>query len=358
MSDHIRAPRVTRHAQWPSPANRAYGFPRGKERRTTPDVLAVVHITGNPRTARMPAGVGPGSGTGAEVAYMLRPGSDGPSAHTYIARDGAVVHIIDPERYAAWSNGDLKEPATRYPMVARMVKAAAKGVNPNELVYREYELTGSPGRLGVTRDQMESLAWVIARDSIRTGLHIVAGDTVGGHYQINTVDRASDPWADRRDERMEALCERAREIKRDLKDPEPEPGPEPEPDPLVVLQAALEAAQGEAERLEEGLADERTAREKVTGQRDAARDQARLAIEERDNARAEAALLTTTVGELRTALTTAEEDLLECRNAVPRADPSTAERERDEAMARLDEETQRAVAAEELVRRIREMVSA
>lgn len=70
--------------------------------------------------------------------------------------------------------------------------------------------------------------------------------------------------------------------------------------PVPTVREALEKAQADVERLRSTLRDQR--------------DQTRLATEERDAARTEAALLTDTVAELRTALTATEAALVECRN--------------------------------------------
>ena len=72
--------------------NGAYGYPtRGAKRRRKPTMLAVLHITGNKRTAAYEK---PRKGTRAEIAYMDRQGSTGPSAHTYISRDGAIFQCF------------------------------------------------------------------------------------------------------------------------------------------------------------------------------------------------------------------------------------------------------------------------
>ena len=90
--------------------NKAYGFPtRGARRRVKAPILACIHITGNRRTAANPdrhqAALD-------ERNYANRAGSNGPSAHYYVARDGWAIEAIDPAKYAAWSNGDVASPNT------------------------------------------------------------------------------------------------------------------------------------------------------------------------------------------------------------------------------------------------------
>jgi len=227
--------------------NKAYGYPRGEERRKSVTTLQVLHITGNSRTAKMPDGIGTGSGCRAEWSYANRSGSNGPSAHAYVARNGAVIVAINASKHAAWSNGDLINPDTSIPMARRMVKEKAKGFNPNELVFREVEYLGAPGSLKLTPEQRETAAYLIARDSLATGLPIKAGVTVGLHAHINTVDRRNCPFTGDRMAQLEAVCNRARVIK-SLLDPEPEPDPDPDPDPTCAEE--LEAALGYAEKLE------------------------------------------------------------------------------------------------------------
>jgi hypothetical protein len=243
--------------------NKAYGgygsAPRGSQRRVKPIALLVLHITGNARTAKMPDGVGQGSGARAEWSYANRSGSSGPSAHNYVARNGATIQAIDAAKYAAWSNGDLTNPYGSVPVIGRMVRQAAKGINPNELVLREVECLGAGTKFRMTAAQKETVAFLLARDSIRSGLPIKAGETVAIHAWINTVNRSSCPFpsgpaGDRR--ALEAICARARAIKAELTDPGPDPDPEP-PDDLEKCEAKLsdaldrlEAATGYAEKLE------------------------------------------------------------------------------------------------------------
>lgn len=239
-------------------ANGAYGFPRGQERRVEPWVLICIHISGNSRTARMPIGIGSGTGTRAEVAYMARDrrwSSDSPdygnSAHDYVARDGSVLACI-PTRYAAWNNGDIARPNTSLSSIKRILRERReKGHNPNEAYHREIECTGSFPNLPLTGEQRETVAYLIARDSIATGLPI-SRETVHIHADIDGVDRLNCPFSARsREEQVAALITRARAIKALIKDPQPdpEPDPEPEPDPCEAVTEQLQAALGEAQRL-------------------------------------------------------------------------------------------------------------
>jgi len=240
-------------------SNEAYGYPvRGARRRVEPTILAIVHITGNKRTASYD---NPRQGTRAEIEYMDRRGSTGPTAHTYVSRDGALFQCVNAARFAAWSNGDLIVPDTSKPYVAEMVRKRGR-YNPNELVFREYECTGHPAGKDINRKQLEAVAYQVAKDSIATGLPIRPFVTVGIHAHINTVNRRNCPFDSDRRAKIEALCERAREWKRHLKgvpDPSPDPGPTDPPDPvppdeIVQLRHQLDAALG---RIDE-----------VTGERD------------------------------------------------------------------------------------------
>lgn len=231
--------------------NRAYGFPRGSERKIDPWVLMCIHITGNKNTAAMPVGVKPGTGTWAEVQYMARQRSArdiGNSAHDYIARDGSVLACI-PTRFAAWNNGQLRSPNTQLDSVRRIVREEARdpSFNPNEAYVREVECTGYPGSYPLTKEQRETVAQLIARDSIKWDLPINR-ETVHMHADLDSVNRRNCPFTGDREAQLEKIIQRAKDIKRDLKDGEvkPEPGPD-----IEDLQAALEAAQGRISSLEE-----------------------------------------------------------------------------------------------------------
>lgn len=251
----MTSPRIVRF-QFPLD-NGAYGFPRGQERRIEPFVLACLHITGNRNTATMPVGVGAGSGTRAEVAYMARDrhfddparADYGNSAHRYVARDGSALDCIPP-RFAAWNNGDVSRPNTDLRSVRRIVGLVARGSNANEAYFREYECTGYPGSLPLTKEQIEHVARQVARDSLTTGLAI-SRETVHLHADIDGIDRLNCPFPEAsREQKVRSLVDRAKAIRATLDDapPEPDPMPEPDPtpDPTAELRSRLAAAEGEA----------------------------------------------------------------------------------------------------------------
>lgn len=232
--------------------NGSYGYPRGAKRRVEPIALLCLHITGNSRTAGYDS---PIEGTRAEVAYMNRPGGDGPSAHSYIARDGTVFQCLNADDHAAWSNGDMTNPAAGYPIIRRLVALQRNGINPNEAFHREIEMTGYPGRFPPTKRQLESVAWLLARDSIKTGLPIKAGETVAIHAWINTINRASCPFGSDALKRIQEVCRRARVIKAEMETGEPPVDPPdeepPQQDECEAIRDELEAARGAAEALED-----------------------------------------------------------------------------------------------------------
>jgi hypothetical protein len=237
----MSAPRIIR--TWLT--NDAYGYPvRGRRRRVASGALLCLHISGNRRTAAMPAL----AGTRAEVAYSNRPGSTGPSAHDYVARDGTIFRCVKAADHAAWSNGDVRAPDRGQRGIRKMLRFMARGYNANEFFYREIEMTGHPSGYDPTRSQLESVAWQLARDSIATGLPIVPGETVLLHAHINSIDRRNCPFDRRRSHKLEQLCARAVELKAEMTaEPEPEPEPPPAEPPCGVL---LEAAYGRIEYLE------------------------------------------------------------------------------------------------------------
>lgn len=241
--------------------NKAYGFPRGEGRKVEPWVLMCIHITGNKNTASMPVGTSSGTGTRAEVSYMARersPRDIGNSAHDYIARDGSVLACI-PTRFAAWNNGQLNRPNTALDSVRRIVRTDAtdRAFNPNEAYVREVECTGYPGSFPLTKAQRETVAYLIARDSIKWDLPITR-ETVHLHADLDSVNRASCPFTGDREEQVHRVILRAREIKQLLlappgPDPDPDPDPAPDPDPLEEALAALSAAEGEIKALRDRI---------------------------------------------------------------------------------------------------------
>jgi hypothetical protein len=170
--------------------NGAYGFPRGHTRRVRPVALVCLHITGNRQTAGMADLHGAAR---AERAYANRPGSNGPSAHHYVARDGWAIEAIDPVRYAAWSNGDVDSPNTGNPGVVRVLAFRAKGYNVNEAYWLEVECVGhGPSGHPITPAQTQAVAELVAAQARRVNLPIDR-ETVHGHWEINGADRPTCP---------------------------------------------------------------------------------------------------------------------------------------------------------------------
>lgn len=165
--------------------NSAYGYPsRGDARRMAPRRLVCIHVTANPNT--------PPATAMQERNYANRTGSGGPSAHSYLDRDGTFVHAIDPLTYAAWSNGVLRSPKTTVPGVAEVVALKASGFNPNEDYFREIETCGRYPDFPITAEQRAAIAEQIARDSLTTGLPIGRA-TVHLHSDLDTEQRPNCP---------------------------------------------------------------------------------------------------------------------------------------------------------------------
>lgn len=170
--------------------NRAYGFPtRGARRRVKAPILACLHITGNRRTAANPDRH---QAARDERTYANRAGSNGPSAHYYVARDGWAIEAIDPARHAAWSNGDVASPNSTNAGIAEVLALRAKGFNANEAYWLEFECVGSGSSYPITRAQRQFCATRIAAMAKATGLP-VDRTTVHGHSDLNSVNRASCP---------------------------------------------------------------------------------------------------------------------------------------------------------------------
>jgi hypothetical protein len=172
--------------------NSAYGYPaRGDARRIPPRRLICIHITGNPSS--------PPATAMQERDYANRADSGGPSAHSYLNRDGSFVHAIDPVKYAAWGNGVLNAPKTTTPGVAEVIALDNKTVpgttttyNPNEDYRREVETCARYSAYPITQAQHESLARIIAEDAVATGLRI-SRSTVHLHSDLDSVNRPNDP---------------------------------------------------------------------------------------------------------------------------------------------------------------------
>lgn len=169
--------------------NEAYGFPRGQRRRVTPVALACIHITGNQRTA---AYGDLHAAAQAERDYANRSGSDGPSAHDYVARDGWAIEAIDWQRFAAWSNGDVTSPNTANPGIRRVLALRERGYNANEGYWFEFENVGYGTRYPVISAQKQHCAERIVEAAKHSGLPINR-ETVHGHWEINGVNRQTCP---------------------------------------------------------------------------------------------------------------------------------------------------------------------
>lgn len=219
--------------------NKAYGNyggrARGTTRRIKPPLLMCIHITDGDETN---ANIHTHNVN--ERNYANRDGSNGPSAHDYIAQDGNAVHAINAPSFCAWSNGDLKSPNKSLPIVTTILAYVAKGYNPNELFYREVECCGNRSRgLPITDVQMETVAQMIARDSISTGIAISRA-TVGTHADINTETRSGCAFSPTtREAKMSAIIARAKVIKSEILTP---PAPVPPTPPATYTQAQLDAA--------------------------------------------------------------------------------------------------------------------
>jgi len=171
-------------------SNLAYGFPRGKPRRVKPVALACIHITGNSSTASMSD---LHKAAQAERDYANRAGSNGPSAHVYVARDGWAIEAVG-SGYAAWSNGDVSSPHLANPGVAKAVAFRARGYNVNEAYWLEFECVGFGSAHPVTNEQKQLVASRIAAAAKSSGLPITRA-TVHGHWEINGVNRQNCPCA-------------------------------------------------------------------------------------------------------------------------------------------------------------------
>lgn len=175
-------------------------------RRTSkPVVLAVVHITDN-RTNQ-----GPTAALN-ERNYANRAGSQGPSAHYYVNRDGSSIMAIDPVWYVAWSNGDVNEPHGANAGVAKLAALRAQGVNANRGCYLEIECVGYDAPAGQWTDAQFATVARLIRDAAKvTGLPINR-DTVLPHAWINSVNRPNCPFlAPTLDRQMDRLIALAKE---------------------------------------------------------------------------------------------------------------------------------------------------
>lgn len=196
---------------WKPLTNSAYGYPkRGDERRITPFILAVVHVTDNATNQGSDA-------VENEWTYANRPNSTGPSAHVYLGRDGNGYIAIDPKKYAAWSNGILNEPNTKLATINKVIELkASSGINPNECCYYEIEDVGVPGTRPVTSLQHSQIADLIAQASIDLGVEI-SRETVVTHTDFDAVNRITCAYsASTREARLAELINLAAERKKSL----------------------------------------------------------------------------------------------------------------------------------------------
>jgi hypothetical protein len=188
--------------------NQAFGYPtRGAPRRVEPIALACLHITANPNN--------PPASARAERDYANRAGSGGPSAHLYVDPKGGGVWAIDPEKYAAWTNGDVRSPRLAVPGVADVI--AFRGTyNANEAYAVAIEQVGRYPDYPITPEQVQSVALVIAQQSIRTGLPIERR-TVHLHGDLNTETRRECPVpVSTREHYAEDVIRRANEYRLEL----------------------------------------------------------------------------------------------------------------------------------------------
>lgn len=191
--------------------NKAYGFPtRGHERRVSPTVVAVIHITGNPKNQGANAAQN-------ERNFANRDDSKGPSAHFYINRDGGGIKAIDQYTFAAWSNGDVAEPNTANAGVQSILKARAKGYNANEMCGVEIENVGFATVKGQMTDaQIRRCGRIVARTAKHFKLPINR-NTVLAHADINGEDRQNCPALPKlREETLDKIITHAKAFRKRL----------------------------------------------------------------------------------------------------------------------------------------------
>jgi hypothetical protein len=109
-----------------------------------------------------------------------------------VNNDGSGIWAIDPIKYAAWNNGDVRSPRTTVPGIQGIVDFKAAGHNANEAYWLEIELCGRNPDYPISAAQKSTAALVIAQHALRTGLPIERS-TVHLHGDLNTVTRASCP---------------------------------------------------------------------------------------------------------------------------------------------------------------------
>lgn len=231
--------------------NTAYGYPRGARRRVAPIALACLHVTANPNS--------PPATAIQERNYANRDGSNGPSAHTYVNRDGTGVHAIDLA-YAAWSNGAVRSPKTGTPGIPAVLALVSGGHNANEAYVREVELCGRYSAYPITQAQVEAVAGLIAADSVEFDLPISRA-TVHLHSDIDTEQRPNCPVpAAQAEAWVAAVISRAQEIRMATID-----------ELLAQLQAAIDALEAERDAAVAAKAAAETERDRLAAKIAAAR---------------------------------------------------------------------------------------
>lgn len=189
--------------------NTAYGYPQGSERRVDPIALICVHITSNSNNLGTDAAQN-------ERDYANRAGSNGPSAHMYLNRDGSGIQAINYKKYAAWSNGVLNSANLNIPGVRAIIDFVSKGFNPNEAFWLEIENVGYSSTYPITTNQMNTMAQLIAEQSYITGIPINR-NTVLTHADLDSINRASCAFqAGVREQKMADLIIRSQEALEDL----------------------------------------------------------------------------------------------------------------------------------------------
>lgn len=225
--------------------NRSYGYPQGAVRRVDPIALACLHITANPAN--------PPASARQERDYANRAGSGGPSAHLYVNPKGDGVWAIDPAKYAAWSNGDVRSPRVGVPGVEDVLAFRAKGFNANEAYAVAIEQVGRYPDYPITPEQIQTVALVIAQQSIRTGLPIERR-TVHLHGDLNTETRRECPVpVATREHYAEDVIRRANEYRLELENATLRQRNERQAESIDKLLADLETARESLGTAEERL---------------------------------------------------------------------------------------------------------
>lgn len=320
-----------------------------------PPIVAAVHVTGNKNTASAPVGIGEGSGTRMEWLYAGRNplSKGGPSAHRYVARDGSWIDMIDPP-LVAWSNGDLLKPDTRWPAIQTMVAQRAKGINGNQLCYREYELTGYPtAALRPTDAQLRSTALQIARDAIKLDKPIVLGKTVILHRMVNSVNRANCPfpaaeWRPMAKKLIAYAKEYRAELEPQPKPPAPPPAPvppKPAPAPAPSCADQLRAAKASLTITQGRLTTSEAAREAAIARANESDRAVTAAVTGRNTAQRETATAKAALGVMTAARDTHRSDAIAARGHLvlrveqAHKDAAVFKAERDVLQAQLDAAT-------------------